>query len=106
MINWKDCIVSEYTPSTLCEICENACGGCSWSKKNVQNPVEGWTALRNDLPCHGDYASNKMVESYVVIRCPEYIPDKFAEKYPLNEEYAKKRAMIRISIKSGMRGMQ
>lgn len=93
MVNWKDCIVPEYTPFTLCEVCENACGGCSWSEKNVQKPVEGWDAIRNDILPHGYYS--EPIESYVVLACPKYVPDRYAEKYPFNRKEATRRVMVR-----------
>lgn len=59
-----------YVPRTLCELCGNACGGCRWSKAGVQQPVTGWEALRRDIKMEGE-----MVESYVVLDCPEYKPE-------------------------------
>lgn len=91
MVNWKDCIVPEYTPSTLCEVCENACGGCSWSEKNVQKPVEGWEAVRNDIFYHG--TKSEFIESYIVLSCPKYKPDHFAKKYSFSKLEAKRRAL-------------
>ena len=55
-----------YVPRTLCELCANAYGGCSWSEKNVQRPVEGWDAIRNDVLV----AARKYSESYIVLDCP------------------------------------
>lgn len=57
-----------YVPTTLCELCANACGGCRWSRKDVQEPVPGWEAARRDLPWDG-----RMLESYVVLDCPEFV---------------------------------
>ena len=57
---------------TICWTCQNACGGCSWSKSFI--PVEGWEAEPAML-----YAKDKAhggVQSYEVLRCPEYIPDR------------------------------
>lgn len=77
-LDWRDCIVaavpppgcdSPYTPATLCELCGNACGFCSWSKKGVQEPVEGWRAVRVDLASPDGSA---LIESYVVQECPEF----------------------------------
>lgn len=51
---------------TLCWECENACGGCNWSRKKA-SPVQGWNAIRNDLVGG--------IESYVVISCPEFVSD-------------------------------
>lgn len=93
MINYQDCFVPEYTCSTLCEICANACGHCDWSKKNVQKPVEGWDAIRNDIMPHGK--GSGLIESYVVLDCPEYQPDEYAERFPFNREEAIRRVKIR-----------
>lgn len=88
-----NCFALDYTPSTLCEICGNACGHCSWSQKNVQKPVEGWEAIRNDIMPHGKGA--EQVESYVVLSCPEYEPDRYAERFPFNRKEAIRRVRIR-----------
>lgn len=57
-----------YVPHTLCEVCTKACGGCSWSKKGVQQPVEGWDAIRYDIPQPRQF----FTESYIVLHCPEF----------------------------------
>lgn len=48
----------------LCWTCQNACGGCSWSRNLI--PVEGWKAkeIKN--------ASYSVIKSYKVIECPEF----------------------------------
>lgn len=102
MIDWKDCIVPEYTPSTLCEICQNACGGCAWSKYGEQKPVEGWEAIRNDLYVnHGTVTApiSFIQESYVVLACPEFEPDRFADRFPFRRSEAERRAKLRIASK-------
>ena len=55
---------------TLCWTCKNAAGAqrCSWSSEFI--PVEGWNAMRSDLQCDG-----RMIESYCVIECPQYMVD-------------------------------
>lgn len=58
---------------TICWTCQNALGGCSWSK--TFKPVEGWKAERKDIKNR----TGKMTtytESYKVISCPEYIEDE------------------------------
>ena len=55
--------------ATLCWMCKNACGFCSWSKEF--KPVEGWTAERNDMQVH-----NRLDESYIVYECPEFEQDR------------------------------
>lgn len=60
-----------YCPQTLCEVCDNALGGCSWSEKDKQQPVPGWTAVRKDIIV-GDGKSRHLTESYAVFKCPEF----------------------------------
>lgn len=67
---------SMYRMRTLCEVCANAYGGCSWSKRGVQQPVEGWDAIRHDLTTFtrrkdGKNIGNTM-ESYMVLKCPQF----------------------------------
>ena len=58
-------------PQTLCWDCENACGGCSWSRPGMAaEPVKGWTATRNDIK------NGSKAESYIVHACPEFVPDR------------------------------
>ena len=54
---------------TLCWKCANATNsGCSWSRALI--PVEGWTAEKDIL--NTNYQDKV---SYMVIDCPEFIPD-------------------------------
>lgn len=54
---------------TLCWDCANATNsGCSWSMALI--PVDGWTAEKDTLSTN--YKDNV---SYLVIDCPEFIPD-------------------------------
>lgn len=55
---------------TLCWTCQKFGGGCSWSQKFI--PVKGWVAEQHDLKIAG----GKFVDSYRVIKCPEYLKDK------------------------------
>ena len=68
-------VKSLYTPVTLCEVCENACGGgdCPWAECGVQQPVPGWTAIRRDL--NGSLGEGT-VESYVVLECPLFVVEE------------------------------
>lgn len=52
-----------------CWTCTKACGGCSWSRNFI--PVPGWKAEPTHIPSNGDFA-----DSYRIIECPEYEPDK------------------------------
>lgn len=65
---------------TLCWRCQKACGSCSWSHEF--KPVEGWTATRKDIlaPVDGGKRYRRYVESYIVHRCPEFVPDPPREK--------------------------
>jgi hypothetical protein len=57
------------TKRTLCWDCANATNsGCSWSASLI--PVDGWTAEKDILSTN--YKDN---ETYLVIDCPEFIPD-------------------------------
>lgn len=64
-------IAVDFVPTTLCDMCGNACGHCRWSRKGVQKPVEGWDAVRRDIPVMAE-GELKWVESYVVIDCPQF----------------------------------
>ena len=59
-------------PDTLCELCEKACGRCRWSEKDVQLPVDGWEAVRRDVPMTDNTGGVHMEESYIVLDCPEF----------------------------------
>lgn len=59
---------------TICWHCQNACGGCSWSKK--LKPVKGWKAEKIKVKIvKGDYN-----DSYIVNECPEFKPDAKRKK--------------------------
>lgn len=60
-----------YCPQTLCEVCGNALGSCSWSEKDNQRPVPGWEAIRKDIIV-GDGNSRTLTESYTVFKCPQF----------------------------------
>ena len=61
----------EFVPTTLCDMCGKACGHCRWSRKGVQKPVEGWDAIRRDIPVDTE-GKREWLESYVVLDCPEF----------------------------------
>ena len=58
----------------LCETCQNATGGCNWSKNLT--PVPGWTA---ELV---KYQGAVVSRTYHITACPEYIPLKHRTPYP------------------------
>lgn len=68
--------INRYTGNleTICWHCQNACGGCSWSK-NLR-PVKGWKAKKIKVKiAQGDYN-----DSYIVNECPEFKPDAKRKK--------------------------
>lgn len=72
-----------YQPNTLCELCEKACGFCSWSREF--RPVEGWEAIRSDI-VERDSASDRRMkvrvsESYIVVSCPEFLLTPRCEEF-------------------------
>ena len=96
-----------YKPTTLCEVCANACGGCSWSEKDVQKPVEGWDAIRNDIT---NISSSKdgrtwsrMDESYLVLACPQFeLEERYWWAYErFNPEEVRHRITCRNNIGAG-----
>ena len=54
----------------LCATCGRACGGCRWSDELL--PVEGWNAEPSKIYID----KRKPVDSFHVIECPQYIPDR------------------------------
>lgn len=52
---------------SLCFKCGNCVDGCSWSR--TFTPVDGWKAEPN-------YINSDEAESYHVVECPLYVPDK------------------------------
>ena len=72
-------IAEKKTTKTLCWHCQNACGGCSWSRSFT--PVNGWKVKESALQA---YDTGRIVKSYHVISCPEFLADAppKAEKKP------------------------
>lgn len=63
---------------TLCWCCNNAYGGCSWSRNGT--PVRGWAAAASFLPRKKN--DPEPIGSFAVLRCPEFVPDhRFDEEY-------------------------
>ena len=56
---------------TLCWTCQNAFGGCNWSK-NLE-PVEGWTVKETVRT-----EARKPIPGVLVLSCPKYIQDRRA----------------------------
>jgi len=57
---------------TLCWSCDNACGGCSWSKALI--PVSGWDA--KPIKIKGNMDSKEYTDSYIVNSCPLFCQTK------------------------------
>lgn len=67
----------KYRPSdkeTKCWSCQNACGGCSWSKK--LKPVRGWKADKIKIKLFRIGDEDFYTDSYFVRECPKYIMDE------------------------------
>lgn len=62
-----------YRITTLCEICDNACGFCEWSEKDNMRPVPGWDAILRPI--------QSLNISYTVLHCPSFICDPGREEY-------------------------
>lgn len=70
------------TLTNICFDCQNALGGCSFSRLNPDTnkpafePVDGWTA--EEVPyCVGNWAGKAIFEkTYHVISCPEFVRDE------------------------------
>lgn len=58
-------------PDQLCWTCQNACGGCSWSKNLT--PVEGWKATPTKIKVAPELT---YCDSYLITDCPKYIKDE------------------------------
>lgn len=54
----------------LCATCGRACGGCRWSDELL--PVDGWNAEPSKIYIN----KRKPIDSFHVIECPEYVPDR------------------------------
>lgn len=88
MADWKEALaamtaklkIPAFTPGTLCDLCGNACGHCSWSRKGEQKPVPSWDAVRRDVPMR--YLDEvTWLESYVVLDCPEFLLEERSAVY-------------------------
>ena len=64
--------------STLCWSCQNACGGCSWSKR--LKPVRGWKADKIKIKLYMIGGEDFYSDSYFVRECPKYIMDEIRGK--------------------------
>lgn len=72
--------------STLCWSCQRATNkpgfGCSWSRNENPKPVDGWSATQTWLKFCGE-----ITESFIVHKCPEFLPDKVRKTYECNRVY-------------------
>ena len=53
-----------------CCNCKKFAGGCSWSRSFT--PVEGWTAVPTLINHGGHKGYERLTESYMIIKCPEF----------------------------------
>lgn len=66
--------------ANICIDCQNACGGCSWTrcetwkkgKPILFQPVDGWTAEKIYRVDQNGY----VMETYAITACPEFVPDE------------------------------
>lgn len=63
--------------NTLCWQCANAFGGCCWTGRDEHGviqfqPVPGWNAEPTMIAAPG----GKILLSYCVFQCPEFVPDR------------------------------
>ena len=70
------------TKTNICFDCQKACGGCSWSEYDPQKrgtrfePVPGWTAEKVPLRTGTDQRGTRVIETYAITACPEFVPDE------------------------------
>ena len=83
--------------ANICIDCQNACGGCSWSEWDSDNgrprfePVPGWTAKRVLLNLGYADGKPRLVDTYEITACPQFVPDpprqrRPSDRYELTEE--------------------
>ncbi len=65
-------IIQPKRGNTLCWTCQNATGKCSWSAR--LEPVVGWKAKA--IKVKGDSHTKKVLDSFIVKKCPKYIKDE------------------------------
>ena len=63
-------VIAHGKQKQLCATCGRACGGCRWSDELL--PVDGWNAEQTQIFID----KRKPVDSFHVIECPMYIPDR------------------------------
>lgn len=78
--------IAPQTRPTLCWSCARACGGCSWTERDPVThairfePVKGWeaekTTINGSKSEHGEKCYRYTTDSYRVVRCPLYVPDR------------------------------
>ena len=58
----------------LCWDCKNACGnGCCWFQDGV--PIKGWKAKATQIKSSGENGKPRMIDSFCIQKCPQYIQD-------------------------------
>lgn len=84
-----------FKPTTLCDLCANACGFCEWSEAGNMRPVPGWEAIRNDISSGRVDGSTVALESYIVLDCPKYRPDENGARYTFDRQHVIDRYMAK-----------
>ena len=89
-------MIDESSSSTLCWHCGKSTNqGCSWSRRF--RPVDGWKADLKPIKLN----AKKIVESYCVYECPEFVEDENSKKEREKEENAMKRTLNAICRGNG-----
>lgn len=89
-------MIAESSSSTLCWHCGKSTNqGCSWSRRF--RPVDGWKADLKPIKLN----AKKIVESYCVYECPEFVEDEHSKKEREKEENAMKRTLNAICSGNG-----
>lgn len=78
--------IAPQTRPTLCWSCARACSGCSWTERDPVThairfePVKGWeaekTTINGSKSEHGEKCYRYTTDSYRVVRCLLYVPDR------------------------------
>ena len=93
-------VISQCEVTTQCLACNNAYGGCQWSRDFI--PIPGWDAIRNDLVDTAPY--HREIESYTVLDCPEFELDpRFSSEY---QKYSPENVRRAVLARKQRRGQQ
>ena len=93
--------------TNICFDCQKACGGCSWTEIDPNTgkprfaPVEGWTADRVLINLGNEGGVRRLSETYHIMRCPEFVPDKQRESDDRNITLEQMDCILRRWIRMG-----